>query len=79
MEAGSGSASPYPRVSMRRAGRWGLQLGDSPSDPFPDGLPFEIAAIELGPEVQTAAHRAAMHQVGAPGRCKLGLITMLSD
>ena len=53
------------RNSMCRAGRRGLQLDDRASDPFPDGLPFEIAAIE--------------HQIGAPGRCKLGIVTMLPD
>ena len=56
---------PGARGSMRRPGRWRLQLDDSPSDPFPDGLPFEVAAFE--------------HQVGAPGRCKLGIVTMLPD
>jgi hypothetical protein len=45
--------------SMSRPGRRGLQLDDSPSDPFPDGLPFEVASFELGPKVQTVAHRAA--------------------
>jgi hypothetical protein len=65
METGWGSASLYPRISMCRAGRRGLQLDDGPSDPFPDGLPFEIAAIE--------------HQIGALGRRKLGLVTMLPD
>jgi hypothetical protein len=64
---------------MCRSGRRRLQLDDSPSDPLPDGLAFEVAAIELGPKVQTAAHRAAMHQVGALGRCKLGIVTMLPD
>jgi hypothetical protein len=44
---------------MSRSGRWRLQLDDRPPDPLPDGLPFEVAAFELGPKVQTVAHRAA--------------------
>ena len=59
MEATPGSASLYPRVSMRLPGRRRLQLDDRPPDPLPDGLTFEVAAFELGPKVQTAAHRAA--------------------
>ena len=50
---------------MRLPGRWRLELDDRPPDPFPDHLPIEVAAIE--------------HQVGAPGRCKLGIVTMLPD
>jgi hypothetical protein len=42
--------------SVCRPGRRGLQLDDSPPDPFPDGLPFEIAAVE--------------HQVGVSSRFK---------
>jgi hypothetical protein len=53
------------RNSMCRPGRRGLQLDDSPPDPLPNGLPFEVAAFK--------------HQVGAPGRCKLGIVTMLPD
>ena len=47
------------RNSMCRADRRGLQLDDSPSDPLPNGLPFEVAALKLGPQVHTVAHRAA--------------------
>ena len=50
---------------MSRSGRWRLQLDDRPPDPLPDGLPFEVAAFE--------------HQIGTPGRCKLGIVTMLPD
>ena len=53
------------RNSMCRAGRRGLQLDDSPADPLPKGLPFEVAALK--------------HQVGSPGRSKLGIVTMLPD
>jgi hypothetical protein len=51
--------------SMCRPGRRGLQLDDSPPDPLPNGLAFEVAAFE--------------HQIGAPGRSKLGIVTMLPD
>jgi hypothetical protein len=51
--------------SMSRPGRRGLQLDDSPPDPLPNGLAFEVAARK--------------HQVGAPGRSKLGIVTMLPD
>jgi len=47
---------------MGRPGRRGLKLDDSPSDSLPDGLPFEVAALR--------------HQAGAPGRSKLGIVTM---
>jgi hypothetical protein len=50
---------------MSRPGRRGLQLDDSPPDPLPKGLPFEVAAFK--------------HQIGAPGRCKLGVGTVLLD
>jgi hypothetical protein len=53
------------RNSMSRPGRRGLQLDDSPPDPLPNGSPFEVAAFK--------------HQVGAPGRSKLGIVTMLPD
>jgi hypothetical protein len=48
-------------------------------DPFPNDLPFQIATVELGPKVQSAAHEGGTHQVGAPGRSKLGIVTMLLD
>jgi hypothetical protein len=51
--------------SMCRACRRGVRLDDSLSDPFPDGLAFEIASFE--------------HQIGAPGRSKLGIVAMLPD
>ena len=47
------------RNSMCRAGRRRLQLDDSPADPLPNGLPFEVAAFKLGPKVQTAVHGTA--------------------
>jgi hypothetical protein len=50
---------------MCRPGWRGLLLNDSASEAFPDGLPLDVAAIE--------------HQVGAPGRCKLGIGTMPPD
>jgi len=34
------------RNSMSRPGRRGLQLDDSPPDPLPNGLPFEVAAFK---------------------------------
>ena len=67
MDDGDGFRVGIPRsaVSMCRAGQRGLQLDDSPPDPLPNGLPFEVAALR--------------HQVGAPGRSKLGIVTILPD